>query len=69
MDTKFVVDGVTYEAFNEGDFNGTTTWMVKRYQQPTGGDDESNYVECLLSVATKDPHEAIKTAIAVNSWA
>jgi hypothetical protein len=58
------INGVKYDAFNEGEFHGQTTWMVRRYE---AGADQG-YVECLFSADTKDPHEAVEIAIKNNSW-
>jgi len=62
---KHVVNGVRYSVHNEGEFNGTTTWMVKRYNNPN---DDGNYVECLFSSVTKDELIAIQQAINTGSW-
>jgi hypothetical protein len=62
---KHAVAGIKYSAHNEGEFNGATTWMVKRYNN---SDDDSNYVECLFSADTKDELTAVEIAIKNNSW-
>ena len=69
-DITFVIDSLTYQAFSEGEFNGATTWMVRRYLTP-GVDTSSNanYVETLFSLPTKDARTAVDHAIATNIWA
>jgi hypothetical protein len=64
MDNNIVIDGVSYTAFN---VDGNT-WMIKRWQNYTSLDDESDYTESLLSIDTKDPMIAVKAAIARGSW-
>jgi hypothetical protein len=68
---QYTVDGKTYYAFNEGQFGPSTTWMVRKYIVPPVGsvDDESDYVEALISVASNDPVVAINAAIQREGWA
>ena len=69
MSPDVVIDGLAYQAFNEGEFNGLTTWMVRRYKTAEV-DTASNdlYVECLLPLSTKDALVAIHCAIATDTW-
>jgi hypothetical protein len=48
---------------------GPTMWMVKRYQDATSSDDESDYEEQEVTITTTDPLEAVEAAIATDSWA
>lgn len=65
------INGITYEANNEGTFGENTSWMVRKQVVPRPGDsdDESNYVETLISVPSSDPQVAVEAAITRGSWA
>ena len=63
------INGITYEANNEGTFGENTSWMVRKQVFLGRGDDESNYVETLISVPSSDPQVAVEAAITRGSWA
>ena len=63
------INGITYEANNEGTFGENTSWMVRKQVVPVPGDGESSYLETLISVPSSDPQVAVEAAIARGTWA
>ena len=66
---QVTIGGITYEVTNEGQFGDYTSWMVRKQVGASSSDDESNYVETLISVPSSDPQVAVEAAIARGSWA
>lgn len=47
---------------------GTDTWMIKRFHSQTTSDDESDFDEAEIVVATDNPEVAIQAAVDRDSW-
>ena len=60
-----IIGGKKYSA----GYIGNNLWMVKRWQDLTSSDDESNYTECQVNCISKDQVVVVLVAIANNSWA
>lgn len=60
----FNIHGKIYAAFKVSD----GLWMVKEFERLSSPEDENNYREAEIEVATEDPVEAIHAAIRRGSW-